>query len=889
MEDMPGICQGTRPSRTAAILLIVVPILVKLHLILGLLQADPLFLYGGIAPTLTPGWLPGWPPYPTIDPNIGFTSQALGHRVLLDVLGGRMPWWNYFEGVGAPLAGEMQSAAFFPLTLLFGVPGGQLYFHIALQVLGGLSTYFLARRLDCSPLAAFAAALLFEFNGTFAWLACSIVNPIPFLPMALLGVEATRAQVAKGKAGGWAWIAAGIALSLYAGFPEVAYLDGFLITAWVCVRVFALAPPQRCGFMFRIGLGLAVGLLLAAPILIAFLDYLPEAWLAHHTGDGFGNAHLGTDHMVNLFFPYLYGLIFQPVSPDNSVFWGMAGGYVGLVVMALAVAGAFSTRHRTLRLMLLAWVLITWAATYGAPGAGPLVRLIPAVGLSAHFRYFAPSWEFALTMLAALALQDQLHSSRRQPTPGYWWGLALTGAILCACFALSTNHIIGATLTAWFYLSAALGGILGIGLICLGLWPMSGSRRACVLAGMAMVEAVLLFLLPTFSYPKNGNIESAGVRYLQSHLGNQRFYSLGPISPNYGSYFGIAEINHNDLPVPRQWANYVVQHLDDNLLAPELFVAGVRLRLDGASAKDNFLRNRPNFLAVGVRYVVAPPGTGTLQDWQPEGTAALQGGNLPVTLNAGGWAEIRLPAPTLQAEVSGIAVLLGNYRDTSDGALKVEACTAEGCAQGSRNLTESTDNNYFSIPLSKPLGLAPGNLTLRISHVGGRTPVALWVWPSPSGSTRTLSVDGLAMPKQEPKFRLELGGPSAPAQVFGDKTMSIFELTGWQPYFSADGCQLQVNSREALTADCPATAQLKRLELFMPGWTAVVNGLEQPIEQEGELFQRVDLPAGHSTIEYRFRPPFMVFGYLGFVAGLLMLATQTGALSRARSNRVGST
>jgi hypothetical protein len=36
----------------------------------------------------------------------GWTSQALGHLAALDWLHGTVPWWNPFEGLGAPLIWE---------------------------------------------------------------------------------------------------------------------------------------------------------------------------------------------------------------------------------------------------------------------------------------------------------------------------------------------------------------------------------------------------------------------------------------------------------------------------------------------------------------------------------------------------------------------------------------------------------------------------------------------------------------------------------------------------------------------------------------------------------------------------------------------------------------
>ncbi|HXE17888.1 MAG TPA: hypothetical protein VN632_11710, partial [Stellaceae bacterium] len=117
MGSVAGLFASTRG---ALFFLVVAPFAAKIHFLLGLLAANPMYLYGRFASHLVVGVAP----FPK-DPNIAITSQALGHRAALDLLSGHVPWWNYFEGIGAPLAGEMQSAALFPLTPLLWFEDGQ--------------------------------------------------------------------------------------------------------------------------------------------------------------------------------------------------------------------------------------------------------------------------------------------------------------------------------------------------------------------------------------------------------------------------------------------------------------------------------------------------------------------------------------------------------------------------------------------------------------------------------------------------------------------------------------------------------------------------------------------------------------------------------------------
>ena len=92
--------------------------------LLALSSSNPIEYRSGLVSNITPGPLPG---ERAIDPNDGYVSQSLGYRAALDWIQLRVPWWNPYEGTGSPLAGEMQSGAFFPPTLLTRVQNGHLY------------------------------------------------------------------------------------------------------------------------------------------------------------------------------------------------------------------------------------------------------------------------------------------------------------------------------------------------------------------------------------------------------------------------------------------------------------------------------------------------------------------------------------------------------------------------------------------------------------------------------------------------------------------------------------------------------------------------------------------------------------------------------------------
>lgn len=714
-------------------ILVLAPILARVPLLLGLLIADPTLLYGGIAQGLRAGPLGGFPPFPTIDPNIAFTSHALGHRAALDVLSGHIPWWNHFEGVGTPLVGEMQAAALFPLTWLFVFKNGQLYMHLTLQIISGLSTWALLRKVGCVRLAAVAGALAFEFNGTYAWLANAVINPIPSLPLTLLGIEMLHERVRRAEPGGQTLLTIGLAASLYAGFPEVAYLNGLLILTWTLVRAAALPRANRWVCARRVVLGGIVALAISAPVLVPFFDFLPLADTGGHAGTGFESVHLSPGFLVGALAPYAFGAIFQ--FPEHAGFWGAVGGYAGCVLVALAFVGATGRTYRGLRIALVVWVLITVGISYGFPGSSLIVKTVPGLKIAAYFRYLPPSWEFSLCVLAAFALTDL---SREQDSRTLKLAIVLVALAVVAAIWTAREH--GMHLHGRLALGNAIFVVAILLTMAAFAWrARTPEMRQRAMAALLVIEATGYFVIPTLSNPSRGTVELDGVHYLQKNLGLQRFVTLGPVQPNYGAFFGIASINHNDLPIPRIWTDYVGRHLDSNA-PPILFTGSSRQDPAGPSAADQLLANLDAYRNVGIRFVLVPKEA------------------------------LGLPA---------FASLVRHVDAAPDAMLK---------------------------------------------------------------------------------------------EVFSDKVMRIYELSGPAPYFGAADCTLAAQTRNRVEADCTAASSLTRLELSMQGWRATVNDKAAPITPTGEIFQRVALPAGRSTIRFEFVPPFINWAYVAFVIGWIMFA-----------------
>ena len=583
-------------------------LIANLPYLIGAADANPLGTRSRLATSVSAGLLPG---ERAADPNDGFISQALGHRAALDILHLRAPWWNPYEGTGAPLAGEMQSAALFPPTLLTALSNGQLYEHMLLEVLAGVSTYLLLRRLALARWASAAAGIAFALNGTFAWLSHAPVNPVAFLPLLLLGVEVAYTAAVEGRRGGFALIALAGALSIYAGFPEVAYANALLAVFWFAWRCVSVGRERLGAFARKGAAGVIVGTLLAAPLLVAAGDYVANARLGAHGHAAAG--HLPTAAAPQLALPYVYGPLFAFSDPKLVVFgiWGAVGGFLSVSLILFAIVGLASGKHRGLRCVLLAWIVLALGRMYAEPpGLGALLGALPGMSRVAFYRYGFPSLEFAVVVLAALGL-DRLAGVRLPRRRVAWTATASLALVAVATAeALPYARRLGSGSGQIRYVEAS--AIWGIAVVVAAAGTMLMHRadaRTRLASAIVAVEAMLLFLVPEASAPRNVTVDTAPVDFLQRHLGTARFFTLGPLQPNYGSYFGIASLNVNDVPVPSPFADYVTSRLDP-AVDPDVFVGdlGGGRAVSAPAPETELLRNLDAYRAVSVAYVLTPAG-----------------------------------------------------------------------------------------------------------------------------------------------------------------------------------------------------------------------------------------------------------------------------------------
>ncbi len=579
------------------------PVIVHLPELLGLLSCNPLLITSGLHAPGVSGLFGG---SCFIDGNAGMTVQALGGQAAAQWLSGSIPWWNHFSGAGLPLASEMQSTAMFlPFVLLLHFANGMLFLKLVLQLLAGAFTFACLRQTGISRYASAVAAILFSLNATFACFSDAPIQPIPFLPLLVLGIERCRALSVQRRSGGEAIVAIAIAYSLYAGFPEVTFANRVLALLWAGFACWRAGPGARLFCATRICAGGICGILLAAPVLLPFLQDLSVSTLSGHML--IQGSTLGAANWPSIILPNIFG---PPDSDWNFMAWNSTWGSIGPGLMLLALASVLSRPRDGLRIMLAAWVVFTLAAAFRLPGFDFLRTMLPGFKDLNFDRYVGGSAEFAACVLLALALDDWLTGRvRLRIGMAAFAGSALVASALVVGWprlAADFGDTPPWDEASWPFGLLAIGSVLGAGFVIVSLFQLihSAPRQASKSAAAALlvVEAAAFFLMPITAGTQDRTLAAGSIAYLRDHLGLQRLYVMGgPLNANYGAYFGVAMINDIYVPLAAAWDSTVQRLVPTEM--PSFFSG---LTGNAASRAANLLAKRSLFAEAAVSYVMVP-------------------------------------------------------------------------------------------------------------------------------------------------------------------------------------------------------------------------------------------------------------------------------------------
>ena len=388
-----------------------------------------------------------------------------------------------------------------------------------------------------------------------------------------------------------------------------------------------------------------------------------------------------------------------------------------------------------------------------------------------------------------------------------------------------------------------------------------------VLGLLLCAEASVFFMVTIVEWPTSSNMELSPVTFLQKNLGSQRFFSLHDITPNYGTLYGIQSLDATDLPIPRNWANYVHAKLSPSV-SPWLFGNGGTLSLTRRSATVDLIANLSNYEDAGVRYVVIPRTVDLPSLYQPSpdsaATSTPDGGTtLDLSYSAGSF-------------VSGATIRAVSIKMPGAPPRGLTATVCSATCVPSTLLARNRDGETFA--LSHPLALGP---VLKIRLTASDSWVQVTVSSVP-GRNAPVTAAGRVLPGRVVLVRLTYDPSTLPKLVLSDPLSSVLRLPRASSIASAAGCLVHVNSLTSFTATCATGSRLIYRELSFPGWHATVNGATSRITTFDSVFQEVSVPKGTSTITFAYEPPGSLWAWVAMALGVAAIASGGGWRHRRR-------
>ena len=334
---------------------------------------------------------------------------------------GEWPLWNARAGAGMPLLANPQAQAFQPLALaaaplgLFAAPGVAAALRVWVALAGML---LFLRRQGLGEGASTFGALAYGLGGfLLLWLGWPLANAAAWLPLLLYAIQLADERGARRDA---ALLLAAAFAVVTGGQPESVVYALAVAAAFLAARLAARPPERRLGLAVRAGGALLLAGMLAAPLLLPTLEYLPHtlratdrrAAAAAPAVDGDERRAPWQERAVERLLPIAAPNAFgngRFGDPSGAVYWGEsninedASGFAG--TLALLATGAGLAARRRLGQERLAWLLLV----AGAP------RPRAAAGRRPRARAPAP--------LVALGDRPPPHSDGRRLRPGVARGL----------------------------------------------------------------------------------------------------------------------------------------------------------------------------------------------------------------------------------------------------------------------------------------------------------------------------------------------------------------------------------------------------------------------------------------------------------------------------------
>ncbi len=335
---------------------------------------------------------------------------------------GEIPWWNFYDDGGQPLAGNPNTLTFYPDNFLYLIlpPHVAFNLHFLLHLaLAWVAMRALCRQVGVSPNGAAFAATMYAMSGLAisATVFYNLITAVALIPFALWAVERLCGAPRRAGAGEALIVGAAFGLIGLAGEPVV------VVSTAICAVILAMGRLD-----IRRAAIVAAALLIAgaivSPQLIAYVEIAKEVERVR----GFSaltalNASLLPRRVAEIAIGPIVGFLTDAGRPEfrgrlfSTVFLGI------IVVPAIVVA---LRRRLQLRYVVIAAVMLFLALGRYNPIVKAMVESTPALRIARYPEKFTMALIAALVVIAA-AFFDRLSAKWRL----VWGFITFLPLVLC--------------------------------------------------------------------------------------------------------------------------------------------------------------------------------------------------------------------------------------------------------------------------------------------------------------------------------------------------------------------------------------------------------------------------------------------------------------------------
>ncbi|MFI5956685.1 hypothetical protein [Cryptosporangium sp. NPDC051539] len=632
--------------------------------------------------------------------------------------GGHLALWNPYQIGGSAFGSTPNNAVYNPLTVPYLILPGQLapgYVKLLEIVVAAGATFLFLRRFRLGRAAAGLGGLIYVGSAfMIAWTNWPQTRVAAFIPAVFWCVERL---VESRRARDGALLCLAVAAMLLGGFPAVTGYTILFAGAYLLVRVFATygrAWKPVAGVVLAAGAALGGAVALAAVQLLPFVSAMSGVYIR---GRGQTSAdHLAPVTALTSVVPWAFGT----TDPYRGPYWYLGSNlveatmYMGTAAVLLILVAVARPRAAVARLprggftFLVLSLFLGLTVSYAGGPPLALLQKLPVLFSDNYVGRMRSVLCFLLAVLAAVGfdlLVRRTVSSDAEPAgvlsrlPSrvfvVWPGLVFAGAGLIGVGLLWRGRRAAeiahegseaSERVSWFdsqVLWATLFVVLAAAAVYV-LWRWGRSSRVFVGAAALLIPVLVMVQALTFAVPYWPRSDKSTFypvtdvhRFLESHLGDDRYASAGTMFVGSDSYYRLRALNGHQF-IGKAFGEALDGMPDWNLSDPPTYV-NFRPELKAAQ--------QPLFDRLGVKYFVTSP-------WDPVFGSATPAPASSGSVTVGGDQPLRVALPG-SGPVRGVTLTVTTaFHPTSDAHVTVSLRDPAGkeVARASRQVFATGDD-----------------------------------------------------------------------------------------------------------------------------------------------------------------------------------------------------